>query len=94
MVVVVAMAAAVDGVTMTSAQATANSLLCVSCDKEVKDSELSGSRMVAGQLIDYKICRDCVKLAQPAALGYQQGLNERKNFWLKVWDKLEKRHGA
>jgi hypothetical protein len=76
---------------MTNHAVTA--LLCASCDKEVVDSELSGARMIAGQLIDYQICRDCVKLAQPAALGYQQGLNERKNFWIRVWDKLEKKYG-
>lgn len=65
---------------------------CASCSKEVEGSELSGARMIRGQLRDYHICRDCVKQAQPAALGYQQGLNERKNFWMKVWDNLEKRY--
>jgi hypothetical protein len=68
-------------------------VLCASCDQEVTDSELSGARMIGGQMVDYHICRDCVKLAQPAALGYQQGLNERKNFWTRVWSKLEKQHG-
>lgn len=69
------------------------SLVCACCDKEIEDSELSGSRLIAGRLVAYNICKDCVKLAQPAALGYQQGLNERKNFWTRVWTKLEKQYG-
>ena len=75
---------------MTSCQATAIS--CASCN-EVTDIELSGCRMIAGRLVDYGICRKCIKSAQPAALGYQQGLNERKIFWQKVWDNLEAMHG-
>lgn len=67
---------------------------CAACGKSTEKPEITGSRMIAGNLVSYGICRTCVRQAQPAALGYQQGLNERKNFWLKVWEKLELKHGG
>lgn len=65
-------------------------IVCTSCENKIEKAELSGKRLIKNQLIDYYLCKLCVKQVPNVSFHTTKKTNDRQNFW----EGLEKKMAA